>query len=948
MAINEQQETVSEVVSQLNKLKTTGLTYEKVGANKFSLKWNLDSFYGNVLEKSVEPIKTIFDSNELQTFNTILTTEIPLLSDFQEVRDFLNRDSDPNSISLRDLFEVVAESQDIEVNFGLLDEINNFQTFIDSIPDTGTTVELGAIEVDGAGNILNKLKDVNLQLESSLDLPSGFNIPLLQKPRETLYDIVSGNNSDIFTYQLPELKLDQVGYEASIPIIGPLGVTVGGNFTAKAQLGFGYDLSGFYINDNVVDGTDQPEFSLAASPVFGPALTIAGATLDVTAGISGGLDFNLKDDNGDQKIRLYEADLSKPSSLFDDPSIKVGFNLGGGLKVLGSTLWSFDALNFDFALGKIPPQVTDGINTLRPAIDTAIELAKLYYNPLYLLEKAGDLIIKGVNYLFEEAEEFVKWFDNAAGETVQQIQEVGSATIKEISQAGERIWDAAGNTFENLANGVNRVWDAAGNTFETLTNGVKRVWETTGNTFETLANGVERAWDQAGNTFEDVGNGVRYVWNKGGETYQYINDKIQQGWDKAGNILQDIGDEIEEWWDDNNPFKGISFKLSEEIADAGTNLLDASLANKNNGAPAKPGKPAQPDKPAKPDALNVNYIEISSDAPTSILNFGFNDTYYRQEIVDLNQIYAKDPNGYQDLARIDFFLQKPEGSIEKIGEAKEFTPWETDSKWGLTSFVLDLDGLPLGSYTLKAKAYDFKGQGGELYSQDFTIANRPPEKIDVAVDPRYEGRSFKPVWGNKETLVVNGIATDGDGYKNLDRVDFYLRNPLEPETGFYELQDATTFWELDKEYPDYAETNAYLSFHNVPVGNYELVAVTSDKDGGASEEWIEAITIKNSNFVEKGSKGIDTLTGSREADVFDIGSNYRENKQADYGLIVRFNPDEDTIQLEGESADYYLKGNVNKNLPKGTAIFSRSGNELVAVIEDVYSLDISGSYFQFV
>lgn len=103
----------------------------------------------------------------------------------------------------------------------------------------------------------------------------------------------------------------------------------------------------------------------------------------------------------------------------------------------------------------------------------------------------------------------------------------------------------------------------------------------------------------------------------------------------------------------------------------------------------------------------------------------------------------------------------------------------------------------------------------------------------------------------------------------------------------------------------------------------------------------------------KVSAFIDRLTGSQTADTFVLGDSqqafYHHAGSEDYGVIANFNLSQnDTIQLYGNASDYYL--NVSSgSLPTGTAIFREMGgqDELVGIVEDVYSLSLDSNAFTF-
>ncbi|MDJ0567859.1 MAG: hypothetical protein QNJ53_02320 [Pleurocapsa sp. MO_192.B19] len=94
----------------------------------------------------------------------------------------------------------------------------------------------------------------------------------------------------------------------------------------------------------------------------------------------------------------------------------------------------------------------------------------------------------------------------------------------------------------------------------------------------------------------------------------------------------------------------------------------------------------------------------------------------------------------------------------------------------------------------------------------------------------------------------------------------------------------------------------------------------------------------------------DTLTGGGGADRFILGELFESDSLLfgnsepvyydkagieDYALITDFNPEEDLIQLAGETTDYSL-ANTPDDLPEGTAIYlgAIEDNEVIAILSD--------------
>jgi len=114
---------------------------------------------------------------------------------------------------------------------------------------------------------------------------------------------------------------------------------------------------------------------------------------------------------------------------------------------------------------------------------------------------------------------------------------------------------------------------------------------------------------------------------------------------------------------------------------------------------------------------------------------------------------------------------------------------------------------------------------------------------------------------------------------------------------------------------------------------------------------LDTLTGVDSTAAQPGNNEIDTLEGGAGADLFILGDTqvyYDDNGTADYALILTFDSAEgDRLQLSGNSSDYTLQENVS-GLAAGTAIYSNSGSELIAVVDGVTGMDVNGSEFSFV
>jgi Ca2+-binding RTX toxin-like protein len=176
----------------------------------------------------------------------------------------------------------------------------------------------------------------------------GLQFPILTDPKKA-FNLLLGKDVELFTYDLPKLEFNLEYESPFIPIVGPLGVRIGGNIGAALDLAFGYDtyglrqfidtkkagdiFNGFYVSDTEnPDGTgaDVPEVTLNAGLEASAELNAVIVSAGVGGGIYANIGFNLNDPNDDGKVRVNEfADLieENPLCLFDTSGeITAGLN----------------------------------------------------------------------------------------------------------------------------------------------------------------------------------------------------------------------------------------------------------------------------------------------------------------------------------------------------------------------------------------------------------------------------------------------------------------------------------------------------------------------------------------------------------------------------------------------------------------------------------------------
>jgi Ca2+-binding RTX toxin-like protein len=204
---------------------------------------------------------------------------------------------------------------------------------------------------------------------------SAFSFPIIENPIEA-FKLLLGGNADLFSLDLPKLELAfGPGFNASgnptgalvdivkVPVLPLVDLAFRGGASISFDLDFGYDtrglkqyaagsfanpllaLNGLYLSDNLVNGQDLPEITLAAMIEIGIAAGIWPVEIGGGGNIGGQIFLDLRDGlggmPGDGKVYLDQmaaALASNPFSIFDT-SGRLTAGLSGYVRVGGFDIW---------------------------------------------------------------------------------------------------------------------------------------------------------------------------------------------------------------------------------------------------------------------------------------------------------------------------------------------------------------------------------------------------------------------------------------------------------------------------------------------------------------------------------------------------------------------------------------------------------------------------------
>ena len=299
----------------------------------------LPSFFSNFvgpvfsqISEVTEPIKPILD---------VLGQHIGLLDRFgiaSSLANFLGVENEVAALqSIIAVIDAGASVMDTSViNLGSLHFTNGqdvrLATFKAATAFAGANFTPAAASGSQSSELADFLSDVGNVLT----------FPILDATTGTVFNVLLGTkNTEIFHADLPSIKVT-AGYEQFFPIIGPLGARLAGSISFDANLDFGFTTrgldayrlggpssqiysKGFYLDDHVVQGFDQPELSISGKLELGAELNLAVLKAGVAGGLYADVTFNLRDHKpSDGKVYLDEIDTSH---LFD-----LGGHIGAGLR----------------------------------------------------------------------------------------------------------------------------------------------------------------------------------------------------------------------------------------------------------------------------------------------------------------------------------------------------------------------------------------------------------------------------------------------------------------------------------------------------------------------------------------------------------------------------------------------------------------------------------------
>ena len=347
---------------------------------------------GKFISKVVGPVfKAIQTTTKpAEPVQDILRKALPGLSD---LRHLIQPDKD---ITLLDLAGVLAQNTNYGPLFDLIHNVGDIVNSIDQIQiDDNVRLPLGGFDlnnydlrgiaaagdvhnlslpnltnfsiddVQGLGQNINQIidglqttdqaKDLTKKLVAQLNNGYTIKFPIIDDPRQAIFNLLLGKESDLFTLTVDEVVHAEGGQVPSLSVFG-MGVEFGGAIDVDAHLQLSYDTLGLRemlndiasgntskIPDDIKDGyyvTPDSHFKLSGSLVAGVGVAIGIYSAKVGGFVSTDnsgddpVSITFDDPNHDGKVRLSEIEAGATHTsgrLLGELGIEVGI----GVRVLG-------------------------------------------------------------------------------------------------------------------------------------------------------------------------------------------------------------------------------------------------------------------------------------------------------------------------------------------------------------------------------------------------------------------------------------------------------------------------------------------------------------------------------------------------------------------------------------------------------------------------------------
>jgi Calpain family cysteine protease len=224
-------------------------------------------------------------------------------------------------------------------------------------------------------------------------------------------------------------------------------------------------------------------------------------------------------------------------------------------------------------------------------------------------------------------------------------------------------------------------------------------------------------------------------------------------------------------------------------------------------------------------------FNITNSAAQNLSISGIKSNYDPTSTLTIDPSFVSDSNGWQDVAKVDFWLTDSLNKRVELADVTNFTGnGLTSAQFGYSTSLL---GLAAGDYKLNAVAIDkANAKSSTFTSSSFNIANSKPLNLQInGVLDSY----------NVDAKITLGTSyvSDNNGWQDVSKVDFWLTDNANNRI---ELADVTSFSTNNLTSAKFTGSTALTG---LTVGSYKLNAVAYDKAGVASNQFTKSFNLTN-------------------------------------------------------------------------------------------------------
>jgi Ca2+-binding RTX toxin-like protein len=864
---NDQLTQVAAINERLNKVGqelgiSASQSIDVSGIVKFSVSFDSGAFLGNFLKKQVNQFQSVL--KPVLSVLEFLNTEVPLLSDYPDVFNSFDQDSN-RVISVLDVVATAYELNErrkgnqVDVDTSLVSDIFSLSRVVTNLSG-GEKTPFGELTVDASGIVRSQLKGSSI--DAPQELSKAFKIPLLSDPVNTIFGILSGQAVDIFSYEAPKLSLAfSPAYPFTVPALGVLGVNGRVGFGISAQLGFGFDTYGLQ-NNNFQDGfyiVDFPgnEFAGTGELKVGPAITLAGiASLAVTVDLFPEVGVSLNDDprtNTPGKVHLSE--IGSISNVFSSPKLTAGAGLSVAIDILGTQIAGIGFQSPSIDLEELSlSEIQDQADRILGYVEQIKDMQSG--------KTVARLAEKGKDFVVDKADQLGDWTREKTDQLGNFVEEQYKKGKEKFEKVASQTWRTLENGAEEFIEGGTRLIKEGEKLTEIATDGAERVWV-----------GAKATYKKGKETADWVGGKLQSFSDVTGELFTL--DEVGKFVSNAGKVFGDIGDGIGD----------IGDAIGDGIGDIGDAIGGISLGltaeGSSNQAPAFPvlrAKPLFPDRPS--DRSRITYRPDGS----ILLQTGIGaDVLEGTEAGD--EIRAGDGNDYvSGNGGRDFLYGEGGNDVLNGGAGDDFLDGGTGNdtlKGGIGNDVLnggandDILFGEAGVDILNGDAGNDTLKGGN--DNDFLFGGADDDTLDGELgNDQLFGQS-----GNDQLLssagndlLDGGVGTDTARYDkdpkgvvvNIDETQSYSNTayPFDLEPSF-NISTGTAF-------DGFGDTDTLRNLENITGSSYDDVLIGNALRNTLNGLGGNDLLIGNGgDDILDGGDGIDTVSYRRSFNSVNLG-----------------------------------------------------------------------------